>query len=61
MIHAVDYVARAVQVPALDLALYEWDGHTGKDHRTDIREFTGFRELAAKLRGAREFSAGSVF
>ncbi|WP_171075339.1 DUF4158 domain-containing protein [Nonomuraea basaltis] len=41
---AVDYVARAVKVPALDLAFYEWDGRTSKDHRTDIRKFTGFRE-----------------
>lgn len=40
----VEYVARAVKVPALDLAFYEWDGRTSKAHRTDIREFTGFRE-----------------
>ncbi|MGN9788628.1 Tn3 family transposase [Nonomuraea sp. ZG12] len=41
---AVDYVARAVKVPASDLAFYEWDGRTSKDHRTDIRTFTGFRD-----------------
>ncbi|MBB5781862.1 Tn3 family transposase [Nonomuraea jabiensis] len=41
---AVEYVAAAVKVPASDLALYEWDGRTSKAHRTDIRDFTGFRE-----------------
>ncbi|MGN9845931.1 hypothetical protein ACTMTI_48210 [Nonomuraea sp. H19] len=33
-----------MKVPASDLAFYEWDGRTSKDHRADIRKFTGFRE-----------------
>ncbi|MGH3769108.1 MAG: DUF4158 domain-containing protein, partial [Pseudonocardiaceae bacterium] len=41
---AVEFVARAVKVPARDLGLYEWDGRTSKYHRTQIRAFTGFRE-----------------
>lgn len=43
---AVAYVARTVRVPASDLALYEWDGRTIKDHRADIRRFFGFRECS---------------
>jgi TnpA family transposase len=43
---AVGYVARLVKVPASDLALYEWDGRTIKDHRKDIRDFFGFRECS---------------
>ncbi|WP_212735575.1 DUF4158 domain-containing protein [Herbidospora galbida] len=43
---AVGYVARLVRIPAEDLALYEWDGRTIKDHRKDIREFFGFRECS---------------
>ncbi|GGP14420.1 DUF4158 domain-containing protein [Nonomuraea glycinis] len=58
---AVDYVARAVKVPASDLAFYEWDGRTSKDHRTDIRKFTGFRDCGVEdaEKGA-EWLAGNV-
>ena len=42
----VEFVAKAVKVPAADLAGYEWDGRTSKYHRTQIRRFTGFRECA---------------
>jgi hypothetical protein len=58
---AVDYVARAVKVPALDLAFYEWDGRTSKDHRADIRKFTGFRECGVDdAEKAAEWLAGNV-
>ncbi|MFI6505443.1 DUF4158 domain-containing protein [Nonomuraea typhae] len=58
---AVDYVARAVKVPASDLAFYEWDGRTSKDHRTDIRKFTGFRDCAVEdADKAAEWLAGNV-
>jgi hypothetical protein len=40
----VEFVAKAVGVPAGELASYEWDGRTSKYHRTQIRRFTGFRE-----------------
>ena len=43
---AVDYVARSLKIPAEDLALYEWDGRTVKDHRTEIRKYFGFRECS---------------
>lgn len=43
---AVAYVARLVDVPASDLALYGWDGRTIKAHRADIRKFFGFRECS---------------
>jgi hypothetical protein len=36
----VEFVAKAVKVPAADLAGYEWDGRTSKYHRTQIRRFT---------------------
>jgi hypothetical protein len=42
----VEFVAKAVKVPAADLAGYEWDGRTSKYHRTQIRRHTGFRECA---------------
>lgn len=58
---AVDYVVRAVKVPASDLAFYEWDGRTSKDHRTDIRTFTGFRECGVDdAEKAAEWLAGNV-
>nr|WP_231509676.1 Tn3 family transposase [Streptosporangium roseum] len=58
---AVDYVARAVQVPASALVFYEWDGRTSKDHRTDIRTFTGFRECGVDdAEKAAEWLAGNV-
>jgi hypothetical protein len=41
---AVGYVARLVKVGEADLALYEWDGRTSKEHRKEIREYFGFRE-----------------
>jgi TnpA family transposase len=40
----VEFVAKAVGVPAVELFAYEWDGRTSKYHRTQIRRFTGFRE-----------------
>ena len=42
----VEFVAKAVKVPAAELRGYEWDGRTSKYHRTQIRRFTGFRECA---------------
>jgi TnpA family transposase len=42
----VEFVAKAVKVPATELRGYEWDGRTSKYHRTQIRRFTGFRECA---------------
>jgi Domain of unknown function (DUF4158) len=39
---AVEFVAKAVGVPAVELAAYEWDGRTSKYHRTQVRRFTGF-------------------
>jgi hypothetical protein len=42
----VEFVAKAVRVPAVELGAYEWDGRTSKYHRTQIRRFTGFRECA---------------
>jgi hypothetical protein len=41
---AVGYVARLVKVSEADLALYEWDGRTSKEHRSEIRRYFGFRE-----------------
>ena len=41
---AVEFVAKAVKVPAVDLACYEWEGRTYEYHRAQIRTFTGFRE-----------------
>jgi len=41
---AVGYVARLVKVAEADLALYEWDGRTSKEHRKEIRDYFGFRE-----------------
>ncbi|MGB6165620.1 MAG: DUF4158 domain-containing protein [Pseudonocardiaceae bacterium] len=41
---AVEFVAKAVKVPAVDLAFYEWEGRTFEYHRAQIRTFTGFRE-----------------
>jgi hypothetical protein len=40
----VGYVARLVKVSEADLALYEWDGRTSKEHRSEIRKYFGFRE-----------------
>ena len=58
---AVEFVARAVKVPAIDLAFYEWDGRTSKYHRTQIRKFTGFRECSvADADKATEWLAGHV-
>jgi hypothetical protein len=41
---AVGYLARLVKVSEADLALYEWDGRTSKEHRSEIRRYFGFRE-----------------
>ncbi|MGH3408326.1 MAG: Tn3 family transposase, partial [Streptosporangiaceae bacterium] len=58
---AVELVAKAVRVPALDLAFYEWDGRTSKYHRTQIRAFTGFRECSvADAEKATSWLAGHV-
>ncbi len=58
---AVEYVAAAVKVPALDLASHEWDGRTSKAHRTDIRDYTGFRECGVDdAEKAAEWLAGEV-
>lgn len=43
---AVEFVARQVQVPALELGLYEWTGRTVEYHRAQIREHLGFRECS---------------
>jgi Domain of unknown function (DUF4158) len=43
-VEVVEFVAKAVKVPAAELTGYEWDGRTSKYHRTQIRRFTGFRE-----------------
>lgn len=43
---AVEYVAKAVKVPASEIAFYEWDGRSSKEHRVQIRKFTGFRECS---------------
>ncbi|MEU0480018.1 DUF4158 domain-containing protein [Streptosporangium sp. NPDC006013] len=37
-------MARLVEVSEADLALYEWDGRTSKEHRSEIRRYFGFRE-----------------
>lgn len=58
---AVEFVARAVKVPALDLALYRWEGRTFEYHRSQIRTFTGFRECTvADGDKATEWLAGNV-
>jgi Domain of unknown function (DUF4158) len=41
---AVEFAAKAVKVPAVDLAFYDWEGRTFEYHRAQIRTFTGFRE-----------------
>ena len=58
---AVAYVARMVDVPALDLGFYEWDGRTIKAHRADIRRYFGFRECSlADADKAAEWLAANV-
>ena len=58
---AVEFVAKAVKVPALDLALYAWEGRTFEYHRSQIRTFTGFRECTlADADKATEWLAGHV-
>jgi len=39
-------VARLVRVAEADLASYEWDGRTSKEHRAEIRRHFGFRECS---------------
>ena len=46
---AVEFVAKALKVPVLDLALYSWEGRTFEYHRSQIRTFTGFRECTAAV------------
>ncbi|MDX2524732.1 Tn3 family transposase [Streptomyces europaeiscabiei] len=43
---AVEFVARQVQVPALELESYDWTGRTVEYHRAQIREHLGFRECS---------------
>ncbi|MFE6977237.1 Tn3 family transposase [Streptomyces sp. NPDC057682] len=43
---AVEFVARQVQVPALELESYGWTGRTVEYHRAQIREHLGFRECS---------------
>lgn len=43
---ALDYVARQVEVPAAELAFYDWSGRTIKAHRVQIRRALGFRECS---------------
>src|SRR6266851_7770201 len=58
---AVEFVAKAVKVPAPDLALYAWEGRTFEYHRSQIRAFTGFRECTlADADKATEWLAGHV-
>src|SRR6266851_5066936 len=58
---AVEFVAKAVKVPALELALYAWEGRTFEYHRSQIRTFTGFRECTlADADKATEWLAGHV-
>ncbi len=58
---AVEFVAKAVKVPAVDLAFYEWEGRTFEYHRAQIRTFTGFRECTlADADKATEWLANNV-
>jgi hypothetical protein len=41
---AIEFVARQLQVPALDVGTYEWTGRSIERHRAQIREHLGFRE-----------------
>ena len=40
----ISYIARQVDVPAVDLGFYEWSGRTFEYHRAQVRKFLGFRE-----------------
>jgi hypothetical protein len=40
---AVAFVAKQVRVPASDLGFYEWSGSTIEYHRSQVREYLGFR------------------
>jgi hypothetical protein len=41
---AIEFVARQLQVPAVDVGTYEWTGRSIERHRAQIREHLGFRE-----------------
>jgi len=45
---AAEFVARQVGVPASDLGLYEWSGHTFEYHRAQARRHFWFRECSAE-------------
>ncbi|GAA2128885.1 DUF4158 domain-containing protein [Actinomadura napierensis] len=44
--HAVEYMARQVQVEASELGLYGWSDRTARYHQTQIRRHLGFRECS---------------
>src|SRR6266852_1947021 len=43
----VDYVAHQLKLPSALFSEYDWQGHTIKLHRAQIREELGFREATA--------------
>jgi hypothetical protein len=58
---AAEFVARQVGVPASDLGLYEWSGHTFEYHRAQARRHFWFRECSAEDGGKlTEWLAASV-
>lgn len=45
---SVEFVARQVDVPAAELAFYDWSGRTIKRHRAEVRRALGFRECSVE-------------
>ena len=57
----MEFVARQPGVPASDLGLYEWSGHTFEYHRAQVRRHFWFRECSAEDGGKlTEWLAASV-
>jgi uncharacterized protein DUF4158 len=54
----VTYAGRLVGVPAEELGQYEWDGRTIKDHRADIRKYSGVLGVLGRGRGQGSSVAG---
>jgi hypothetical protein len=43
---AIEFVARQLEVPAVEIGAYEWTGRSIERHRAQIREHLGYRECS---------------